>query len=318
LWRPCKQIFQPAKLFYPEGNAVPNQRLSIFVVVVAASAWGLFWLPLRAFEENGLSAGWATLAVFATPAIVLLPPAIFRVARGLPSGAFNAKTGLLVGGAVALYSESVLLTDVARALILFYVTPVWSTILEFIVLKRRLTGARAVALALGLAGLITILGGGTSFPLPQNTGDILALFAGMVWAMGTLRVRMTPTVGTFETVFPFFLYGSVVALFMALLPLEPNGHAPSWNELEGLVPWLLLAAVGFLIPVMWGLLWGSKHIDAGLLGVLLQMEAVIGIGSAALLTEEPFGFVEILGTILVVGAGVVDVLGDKLLNRSRS
>jgi drug/metabolite transporter (DMT)-like permease len=60
-----------------------------------------------------------------------------------------------------------------------------------------LTGARAVALALGLAGLITILGGGTSFPLPQNTGDILALLAGMVWAMGTLRVRMTPTVGTF-------------------------------------------------------------------------------------------------------------------------
>ncbi|MEZ5789917.1 MAG: hypothetical protein R3D34_03670 [Nitratireductor sp.] len=66
-----------------------------------------------------------------------------------------------------------------------------------------------------------------------------------------------------------------------------------------------------MIPVMWGLLWGSKHIDAGRLGILLQMEAVVGIGSAALLTDEPFGFVEITGTMLVVGAGVVDVLGGR-------
>ena len=66
-----------------------------------------------------------------------------------------------------------------------------------------------------------------------------------------------------------------------------------------------------MIPVMWGLLWGSKHIDAGRLSILLQMEAVVGIGSAALLTDEPFGIVELTRTLLVVGAGVVDVLGDR-------
>ena len=93
--------------------------------------------------------------------------------------------------------------------------------------------------------------------------------------------------------------------------METNGNPPSAAELERLLPWLVLAAVGFLIPVMWGMLWGSKHIDAGRLGILLQMEAVIGIGSAALLTDEPFGLVEALGTVLVIGAGVVDVLGGK-------
>jgi len=35
--------------------------------------------------------------------------------------------------------------------------------------------------------------------------------------------------------------------------------------------------------------------DPGRLGVLLQMEAVVGIGSAAVLTDEPFGLVELLG-----------------------
>lgn len=288
-----------------------SQRLPILVTILAASAWGLFWLPLRAFEDNGLAAGWATLAVFATPAALLLPVAFWRLARGLPVGAGQATTGLLVGGAVALYSESVLLTDVARALILFYVTPVWSTLLEITLLKRRLTGPRTMALILGLAGLVTILGGRTGVPIPQNLGDTMALLAGMVWSFGSMRVRATPTVGTFETVFSFFLYGSLVALVLALLPLEATGSPPGWSEILRLLPWLVLAGAGFLIPVMWGLLWGSRHIDAGRLGILLQMEAVIGIGSAALLTDEPFGAVELLGTCLVIGAGIVDVAGQR-------
>ncbi|MBF9029743.1 hypothetical protein HKCCE3408_04985 [Rhodobacterales bacterium HKCCE3408] len=286
-------------------------RLPIFVTVVAASAWGLFWIPLRAFEANGLAAGWATIAVFATPALLLAAPAALRLWSGRPTGLRNGTTGLLVGGAVALYSESVLLTDVARALILFYVTPVWSTLLERALLKRPLTRWRLIALVLGLAGLVTILGGRTGVPVPQNAGDGLALLAGLVWACGTLRVRSTPDVGIFETVFSFFLYGSLVALLIALLPLDAHSEAPTWADLERLLPWLILASAGFMIPVMMGLLWGSMHIDAGRLGILLQLEAVVGIASAALLTDEPFGLVEATGTLLVVGAGLVDVLGDR-------
>lgn len=290
---------------------MPSQRMPIIVVVVAASAWGLFWLPLRVFAENGLPAGWITAGVFAMPALVFLPFAAWRVARGRPTGAGHAIMGLCAGGAVALYAESVLHTEVARALILFYVTPVWSTLLEAVVLKRRVTQARAVALVLGLAGLFTILGGRTGVPLPQNPGDVFALLSGVVWAFGTLRVRLASGVGTFETLFAFFLYGTLVAVCLALLPLGLGVGVPGWAELAPHVPWLVVVAVGFMIPVMWGLLWGSKHMDPGRLGILLQMEAIVGIVSAALLTDEPFGAVEFLGTILVIGAGAVDVLGNR-------
>jgi len=290
---------------------VQSMRLPILVVVVAASAWGLFWIPLRTFEANGLAAGWATLAIFATPAVLLAPPAVWRLAHDRPVGAGNAVTGLFVGGAAALYSESVFLTDVARALILFYVTPIWSTILEWALLKQQPTRARLLALVLGVAGLVTILGGRTGIPVPQNSGDSLALLAGIFWAYGALRIRASAHIETFETVFSFFLYGSLVALIVALIPFEANGRAPTWLELERLLPWLILSAAGFLIPVMWGLLWGSKHIDPGRLGILLQLEAVVGIGSAAILTDEPFGLVELLGTAFVAGAGLLDVLGER-------
>jgi drug/metabolite transporter (DMT)-like permease len=289
-----------------------TERFTIFIVIAAASAWGLFWLPLRAFEEHGLSAGWTTLAIFATPALALLPFTIIRLLRGKPFGARHAAAGLLAGGAVALYAESVLLTDVARALILFYVTPVWSTILELLFLKRRMTKARSLALILGLAGLITILGGRTGLPLPQNTGDTLALLSGVVWACGSLWIRKSSDVETFENVFSFFLFGSAVALCLVLvLPGEVIGTPPDSAVMQDLFLWLVVAAVAFMIPVIWGLLWGAKHLDPGRLGILLQMEAVVGIGSAALLTDEPFGAVEVLGTLLVIGAGVADVLGSR-------
>ena len=293
------------------GALLPARHLPILVVVIAASAWGLFWIPLRAFEEMGLAAGWATFAQFAAPFLLLLPAAVWRATRQRPTGAGEAVTGLLVGGAFALYAESLLLTEVARSLILFYVTPAWSTLLEISFMGRRLTKARALALVLGMAGLLTILGGETGIPLPRNVGDVMALLSGMVWAAGTMRVRTAPDKEIFETVFSFFLYGGAIALVLVLLPIGVESTAPTWATLEPLLPWLLLAAVGFLIPVTWGLLWGSKHMDPGRLGVLLQMEAVVGIASAALLTDEPFGWVELLGTVLVVGAGVVDVLGGR-------
>jgi drug/metabolite transporter (DMT)-like permease len=69
-----------------------------------------------------------------------------------------------------------------------------------------------------------------------------------------------------------------------------------------------LTAAGFLIPVMSGVYWGSSHVDPGRLGILLQIEAVVGIGSAALLAGEPFGLRQAIGAVLVIGAGLVEVL----------
>lgn len=284
------------------------RALPMLVVLAAASSWGLFWLPLRAFEARGLTGGWATLAVFAAPLLLIAALALARAAGGRPSGAGEPLAGLLVGGAVALYAESVLLTEVARALILFYATPVWGTLLEVTVMGRPLVRARAAALLLGLAGLFVILGGRSGWPVPRNAGDLMALLSGMMWAAGSMRLRLAPARGIFESLFAFFLWGSVVALALALAAPEGAGGPPA-GVIAGLLPWIGLAAVGFMIPVMGGLLWGAAHMDPGRLGILLQIEAVVGVASAAVLTDEPFGIVEALGTLLVVGAGVVDVLG---------
>ena len=280
------------------------------IVAAASAAWGLFWIPLRAFARQGLEPAWATLAQFVVPLAVLFPFALIRGQRGQPAGTKRFVPGLLVGGAVALYLESLLLTDVARALILFYAMPAWGTILEVALMGRRLTRWRLLSILLSIAGLLTILGVGEHFLQSINLGDVMALLSGILFAFGAMQVRQAPEASVFEQIFAFFIYGSVVALLLSALPVAALGHSPSAAQLIALLPWLLLTAIAFLIPVMWGIYWGSQHVDPGRLGILLQIEAVVGIVSAALFAGEPFGVQQALGGALVVSAGVVEVLGN--------
>ena len=70
-------------------------------------------------------------------------------------------------------------------------------------------------------------------------------------------------------------------------------------------------AVVFMIPVVWGLYWGNRSVDPGRLGVLLQIEVVVGISSAAIFTDEPFGWREATGALLVLGAGLIEVIANR-------
>jgi drug/metabolite transporter (DMT)-like permease len=282
--------------------------------VLSAAFWGLFWIPLREFESAGLSAAWAGVGQFLTPCLVMLPMAVWLAVNGKPTGLGCWKTAIFTGGAFALYADSLLLTEVARALILFYVSPVWSTVLEIVLMKRRLTVARVLAIVMGLAGLYVILGGNGDLPLPRNVGDWLALLAGMSWAYGSTRVRLSPEVTLFENVFSFFTFAAVIGLAVALLPIDALGQPPSTGETLNFLPWLLLITIGFLIPVVCMQLYAVKLVDPGRVGILFQSEVVLGVASAAILTDEPFGWQEAIGATLVVGASLTEVL----VNRPRS
>lgn len=281
------------------------------IVAISSAAWGLFWIPLRAFERNGLEPAWATLSQFLVPLAILMPFAVLRWLRKQPTGIQQYRTGLLIGAAVALYLESLLLTDVARALILFYAMPAWGTILEVGLMGRPFTRWRGISLLLSLSGMLIILGVGDPLSLSMNLGDLMALLSGMLFAYGAMRVRQAPETSVFEQLLAFFLYGSLAALILSLLPIAALGQPPSLEQLTTLAPWLVLIAVGFLIPVMWGIYWGSRYVDPGRLGILLQIEAVVGIGSAALFAGEPFGVRQAIGAVLVISAGLVEVLGNR-------
>ena len=57
-----------------------------------------------------------------------------------------------------------------------------------------------------------------------------------------------------------------------------------------------------------GILWGVRLVSPGRAGLLLMMEVVTGLATAAAFAGEPFGVAQTVGSLLIVAAALVEVL----------
>ena len=276
------------------------------LVVVAAGAWGVYWIPQRALESADLMEGWSTLVQYVVPVILLAPIALWRVAHQRPSGFGHPAFGLLFGGGIVCYANSFLLTDVAHTLLLFYLTPVWGTVLEAVVLRRRITPLRVGTVLLALSGIWVVFSQAGGWPIPRNVGDWLALAGGLGVAAGVTIGARSPPPGVFAPLFAFSLYGTPVAGLCCLLFADALGPPPTGATVLMLLPWVGLLAVVFLIPGNTALTWSSTKVAPGVFGILILSEIVVGLASAALWAGEPFGWREALGGTMVVIAGLLE------------
>ena len=273
-------------------------------IAVSGALWGLYWIPVRHLEARGVGVVWTTLGLFVV-GLALLAPILIRhpPARAVFAPRMLA-TGLLTGGAFVLYSVSLVLTEVVTAILLFYLSPVWATVLGRVLLAERLTGSRLTALALGLGGLWVVLGGESGVPLPRNPGDWCALIAGVMWAFGTLRVHQDSTISPIAHTASLFVGGAVVIAIISLLPAMA-GPAPVVTAQAAVI--ILILTVLSVVSA-WGILWGARFISPGRAGLLLMMEVITGLASAAVLAGEPFGMTQAIGSMLIVAAALVEVL----------
>jgi drug/metabolite transporter (DMT)-like permease len=265
-------------------------------------------LPQRALEQAGLTGGWGTIAQYALPLVLLAPVAVWQGLRGAPTGLGLPLTGLLMGGGIACYANSFLLTDVMRTLTLFYLTPVWATLLEVMLLGQRPGWHRAASLAMALAGLWFVFGQAGGLPIPQNAGDWLALAGGALFVGGAVRSQVAEPAGVFPLVFAFFLYGGLVTLSQAVVLASVLGPMPSLTTWLDMAPWLLLLSLGFFIPTIAIMVWAPSRIGTGLFSTLILAEVVFGTLSAGLLADDPFGWREAVGGSLMLLAGLTEIM----------
>lgn len=277
-------------------------------VFAAACGWGLFWIPMRALDEAGIDGAWAPFSIYVAGTALLLPIALVRWRKLRAGGIPLVITGLASGGTFALYLNALLLTDVVRALLLFYLAPVWSTILQAIYLKEPITARHGLVIALGLGGLVVMLGFEGGFPLPRNLGDWLALLGGVFMAISAVRIRAQTHIHTHESNFAFYAAGGLFAFGLAFLPFEAMGEFPDSAAMLDVLPWLLLVLAVFVVPANYFIIYGAARISPSRISILLMAEVVTGILSAASLTDEPFGLREAAGSVLIGAAGLVEVL----------
>lgn len=279
-----------------------------FALLIAAGMWGLFWIPQRALEAGGLTGGWATISQMVIPFAMLLPISLWRLYKGQSFGLEYPLIGLLFGGGIACYANSFLLTDVVRALILFYITPVWTTIFEIVFLRQIPRLYRYITLALALSGVWIVFGQEGVIPLPQNSGDWIALLGGILIAASAVRMEIKKPEGIYPILFSFFFYGGLFTLIQSYFLSDYLGDAPSIESWVAMMPWLLLIAILFHIPTNIVILGAPSRIGAGIFSIIILFEIVVGTFSAAVLTDELIGWREILGSSFIIFAGLTEII----------
>ena len=279
-----------------------------FALLIAAGMWGLFWIPQRALEAGGLTGGWATISQMVIPFAMLLPISLWRLYKGQSFGLEYPLIGLLFGGGIACYANSFLLTDVVRALILFYITPVWTTIFEIVFLRQIPRFYRYITLVLALSGVWIVFGQDGVIPLPQNSGDWIALFGGILIAASAVRMEIKKPEGIYPILFSFFFYGGLFTLIQSYFLSDYLGDAPSIESWVAMMPWLILIAILFHIPTNIVILGAPSRIGAGIFSIIILFEIVVGTFSAAVLTDELIGWREILGSSFIIFAGLTEII----------
>jgi drug/metabolite transporter (DMT)-like permease len=269
-------------------------------VALSASLWGLWWLPLRALAEAGLSGPAVNAALYGIASLALLPWLWRRRARIAAGGLLLLGAGGLFGAALVSWNLALILGDVVRVTLLFYLAPVWATLLALALLREPVGGLRVIAVVLGLVGAAVLLGFADGLPLPRSLGDWLGLAAGVLFALSVTLVRKGEAISCLEQTMVSFAAAALLSLL--LLAATPASAPVS----AAVLAWAALAALGWLLPLTWLLLWGARFLEPGRVSLLLLLEVAVAALSAALFAGEPFGLREASGCLLILAAGALE------------
>ena len=269
--------------------------------------WGAYWIPLRHLEAAGFVGTLGTGLIHVTPALLLVPVMLFRYRSIFRGGVALQATGAVMGLALLLYSTAFLYTDVIRATLLYYLTPLWGTLLARAWLLEKVSFDKLVGIALGFAGMLVIFGVDKGIPLPQNPGDWMGLGAGIVWAIAATLTRRFPEQPAIDVVTSWMIWGSGLA-FLALVFLPSNISIPPAETFMSVMPWVVPLSLCFVLPVYLAITWGLPQLNPGTSGLLFMTEISVATITAAWLTSEVIGPREIAGIVLISVAGLSEVL----------
>ena len=291
-------------------NINPN-----FAIILSTLLWGTWWFPLRLLNESANNNAIPLTLSFLIAGLFLLCFSLKNVhllsKRNIVLTLVAATMG---AAAMCLYNEGLLRGNVARILIFFYLTAVWSTIIEIVFLKVPLTVSRALSITAGFIGLFIITGLDKGNFLPNSLADIFGILSGLLWSICASLIRVNKELDVNFGTSIFILMGGIFVLLATLLP---DGQIISgFNSQILFQTYLIILAFAFiwLLPGYWLITYGQDQVDPGRAGILLMFEVVIGIISAYLIANELISIRELLGALFILSAPLVELYSSRKVN----
>ena len=269
------------------------------VLLLGATLWGLGWMPLHFFAGLGLSGMPVVLATYALLSLLAVPLLYWQRAGWRPQWRGLLAIGVLGGWATAGLVGALSEGDVVRAMLLFYLAPVWGLLGGWLLLGEQLSVVRVSALLLAMLGIGLTLGVSRDSFAALQPADWLALSAGLAFALNNLATRAADQVPLLSKSVVAFV-GS--ALFGGLFCLIQGESLPAMPALM----WGQVALFGlFWLAAMGAAQYGFSHVEASRAAVLVVVELVAAVLTAAWFGERDIGLREWSGGALVLLAALL-------------
>ncbi len=290
--------------------------LAVLALALNALVWGLSWWPLHQLHAHGLHPLWATAAVFALATLVLcfISPQGWRHFKEHPQlWWLMAASGLTNIG----FNWAVTTGDVVRVVLLFYLMPTWSLLLAWWMLGDRPTRGALMRLSLALVGVLLVLKTPeSSWPLPQDLSDVLALLAGFTFALTNiwlLRLQHTPESSRMVAMFGggalMATVCAALATFAGVIPavevLSLNDFdEPTLQALATWAPYVVGLSLAFLIS-NFTLQYGAARLSAHTTAMVMMSEVVFASVSSVALGASTLSWRIGLGGGMIVLAALL-------------
>ena len=285
-----------------------SDKILSLIIIVSAGAWGLYWLPLRSIEQAGIIGSWSIVFVNACPLIILIPLLLFNLnqLKIYPKPILFA--GIMIGSAFTFYANGLVETSVIRATLLFYLSPIWSTIIGIIWLNDLLTIARVISIFVALIGLFFLLYDlNDQENLILNFGDFSSLLSGLFWALGASILKKWSKVPILSLTTAVYLSTTILSIFLALIVYK--APFPSFSMIGQNFISAFIWSVIVLLPSFCIIFRISQILFPGRVGILMMSEVVVAVISAKiLLPEEQMLILQWIGATAIVMAGLIEIL----------
>jgi drug/metabolite transporter (DMT)-like permease len=264
----------------------PNLRWAVLALMLNAFVWGTSWWPFRQLEARGLHPLWATVLIYALAVVIIVALRPRAVGQLLRTPALWVLV-LASGTTNAAFNWAVVIGDVVRVILLFYLMPLWAILLARWLLNEPLTRVAGLRVLLALAGAAIVLwpvgrSGWDALPLPRSLPDWLGLLGGFAFALNNVMLRREARRPEEGRALAMFFGGATVAAVLAFT-LVLQGRA-AWPP-PAAAPWLLgvLALAVLFLAGNLALQYGAARLPANVTSVVMLTEVLFASASALLL-----------------------------------
>jgi drug/metabolite transporter (DMT)-like permease len=268
-------------------------------LILLAVIWGYNWVVMKKslqymgpFDFNALRmvlGGVILLFFMRCQGMSVRPKAVpLTILLGLTQTA--AGTGLILWALVS--------GGAGKTSILVYTMPFWILIFAWPVLSEKIRGLNWIPVVTAFAGMVLLL---EPWSLKSTLfSEILAVIAGMFWALGAIIIKVMQKRPDFDLVSVTawqFVYGSIPLVIAALFVPQPSVQWTPYLIMALLYNTVLVCAFAFLL---WTFI--MKRLPAGVAGMGTLAVPVIGITASLIeLGERPDPW-ETLGMMLILAA----------------